>query len=254
MPRRKKRRKPYSPADWTSQRAKTRFPFSLFTNVKVFYVIGAIIMVGGLGVGALSRSVRSSSSSSSSNTVATPQSTAEVTPEPTAVSKTYSAPPPMSIDTTKKYSAVIKTDKGQFTVELLDDQAPQTVNDFVFLARQGFYDGLSFFYVNHDWSAETGDPTNSGTGGPGYDFPQEKPAPQETFARGDLGMVNGSQFFIAYRDLDPSAGQAGAGAGFTMFGRVVKGMDVVDSLTARNPSMRDAPPGDRILSIEINES
>jgi cyclophilin family peptidyl-prolyl cis-trans isomerase len=251
MPRRKKRRKPYSAADWTTQRAKARFPFSLFTNVKVFYVIGAVIMVGGLGVGALSRSVRSSSSS---NTLATPQATVEVTPEPTPVAKTYSAPPPFSIDTAKKYSAVIKTDKGDIKVELLDDEAPQTVNDFVFLARQGFYDGLSFFYVNPDWSADTGDPTNSGTGGPGYDFPEEKPAPQETFARGDLGMINGSQFFIAYRDLDPSAGQTGAGAGFTLFGRVVEGMDVVDSLTPRNPSMRDAPPGDRILSIEINET
>jgi cyclophilin family peptidyl-prolyl cis-trans isomerase len=249
MPRRKKRRKPYSAADWTSQRAKARFPFSLFTNVKVFYVIGALIMVGGLGIGAIARSTRSTSSSS---TVATPEA-GTPTPEATAVVKAYDAPPPLSLDTGKQYFADIETDKGSIRVELLANEAPETVNNFVFLARDGFYDGLSFFYVNPDWIAMAGDPSGSGEGGPGYDLPQENPEPQETFAQGDLGMVNGSQFFIAYRQLDASGAASQEGTGYTPFGHVVEGMDVLTSLTPRSPALTNAPPADHILTIKIEE-
>ena len=94
MPRRKKRRKPYSAADWTTGRAKTRFPFSLFTNVKVFYIIGAIIMVGGLGIGAIA--TNRGSSSTTDNQFVTPEA-AEGTPEPTPVVRTYDAPPPFTM-------------------------------------------------------------------------------------------------------------------------------------------------------------
>ncbi len=248
MPRRKKRRKPYSAADWTTQRAKARFPFSLFTNVKVFYVVGAIIMVGGLGIGAIARSGRSSSSSSQ---LATPEATPGA-PTPTPVVRTYDAPPPFTIDTQKQYSAIIKTDKGDIRVELLDDEAPQTVNNFVFLARDGFYDGLSFFFVDPSFEAQTGDPTGAGVGGPGYELPQENPT--DTFARGDLAMVNGSQFFIAYKDLDLSDVASEERRDFTPFGHVVEGMDVLESLTPRNPVMRDTSAADQILMIQIEES
>lgn len=248
MPRRKRRRKPYSAADWTTERAKARFPFSLFSNARVFYVLGTIIMVGGLGAGALATGM--GRRGSTSDAFVTPEAV-EATPEPTAVARVYEGPPSLSIDTEKQYFAVIETELGDIRVELLDDEAPQTVNNFVFLARDGFYDGLSFFFVNPDWTAMTGDPTGTGGGGPGYDLAQENPAPQEAFAGGDLGMVNGSQFFIAYKDLDPAAG--GEASEFTPFGRVVEGMDVLASLTPRNPAMRDAPPGDRILAIEIEE-
>ena len=248
MPRRKKRRKPYSAADWTTQRAKTRFPFSLFTNVKMFYIIGALIMVGGLGIGAIATNT---GGSSSNNQFVTPEA-AEGTPEPTPVVRTYDAPPPFTIDTQKQYSAIIKTDKGDIRVDLLDDEAPQTVNNFVFLARDGFYDGLSFFFVDPDFVAEAGDPTGAGVGGPGYDLPQEKPT--DTFAQGDLGMVNGSQFFITYKDLDLSGVASEERRDFTPFGHVVEGMDVLASLTPRNPALRDTSPADQILSIEIEES
>jgi cyclophilin family peptidyl-prolyl cis-trans isomerase len=250
MPRRKKRRKPYSPADWTSQRAKTRFPFSLFTNVKVFYVLGALIMVGGLGIGAIARTTRSSSSTS--NDVVTPGDETP-TPEATAVVRAYDGPPPLSIDTTKQYFADIETDKGVIRVKLLADEAPETVNNFVFLARDGFYDGLSFFYVNPDWIAMSGDPTSAGEGGPGYDLPQEKPEPQETFAKGDVGMVNASQFFIAYRNLDASSVASQESTGYTPFGHVVEGMDVLASLTPRSPTATDAAPADHIVTIKIEE-
>lgn len=249
MPRKKRRRKPYSPADWTTQRAKARFPFSLFSNVRMFYIIGAFIMVGGLGAGAIATGV-TRNSANSSNTFVTPEA-GETTPEPTAVVRTYDAPPSFSIDTGKQYFALIKTDKGDIRVELLDDEAPQTVNNFVFLARDGFYDGLSFFFVNPDFVAQTGDPTGAGTGGPGYDLPQEHPT--DALGQGDLGMVNGSQFFITYADLDLGGVASEERREFTPFGHVVEGMDVLALLTPRNPTMRDAPPGDLILSIEIEE-
>jgi cyclophilin family peptidyl-prolyl cis-trans isomerase len=248
MPRRKKRRKPYSAADWTTQRAKARFPFSLFTNVKVFYIVGALIMVGGLGIGAIARS----GGGSSSTVVATPGAETP-TPEATPVVQTYDGPPPLSLDTGKQYFADIETDKGTIRVELLADEVPETVNNFVFLARDGFYNGLSFFYVNTDWIALSGDPMGTGDGGPGYDLTQEKPEPQEDFAQGDLGMVNGSQFFIAYRDLDASSAASQEGVGFTRFGHVVEGMDVLASLTPRSPATTNAPLADHIVTITIEE-
>lgn len=249
MPRSKKRRKAYSAADWTTQRAKARFPFSLFSNARVFYVVGTLIMVGGLGAGALATGV--GRNGGTDNQFVTPEAVQE-TPEPTPVVRTYEAPPPLTIDTQKQYSAVIKTDKGDIRVELLDDEVPQTVNNFVFLARDGFYDGLSFFYVDPNFVAETGDPTGAGVGGPGYELPQENPT--DVFSEGDLGMVNGSQFFITYEDLDLSSVVSQERSEFTPFGHVVEGMDVLASLTPRNPTMPDPPPASEILSIEIEET
>lgn len=248
MPRRKKRRKPYSAADWTTQRAKARFPFSLFSNARIFYVVGTLIMVGGLGAGAIATGV---GRSTTTDTFATPEASGSVTPEATAEAQVFDAPPPLTIDTGKQYFATINTDKGEIRVELLADEAPETVNNFVFLAQEGFYDDLSFFFVDPAFVAQTGDPTGAGQGGPGYDLPQESPV--NTFTQGDLAMVNGSQFFITYQDLDLSGVAAQERSEFTPFGHVVEGMDVLASLTPRNPSMRDAPPADRIVSIDIEE-
>jgi len=255
-PPKKRRSKPYNAADWTTGRAKARFPFSLFRNVKLFYIIGALIMIG--SVAPITRFAGRSKSSAQ----ATPQATAETTPTPegtpqgtpTPTTQRYSGPPAMTIDTNKSYSAVIHTDKGDIKVELFAQQAPQTVNNFVFLARDGFYNGLNFFWVKPDFVAQTGDPEETGHGGPGYTIPDENSG--QPFQAGTLGMAKnpdqpnsgGSQFFITLTDQPQLNGE------FTSFGRVVAGMDVLSSLTPRDPPGADLPPGDKVLSIEIQES
>jgi len=155
----------------------------------------------------------------------------------------FTAPPPMTIDEGATYTATISTELGDITVELLSDQAPETVNNFVFLAEDGFYDGLLFHYVQPEFSAQAGDPTCSveapegvcrQDGGPGYDLDEQVSG---EFTAGTLGMVNGSQFFIALTEsnqFDQS----------TPFARVTSGLDVAEQLVANTP----------IESIEISQS
>jgi len=190
------------------------------------------------------------------------QQAGEVTPEPTPLQvKTYSSPPEMTIDTSKQYFAVIETKKGDIRLELFPDEASQTVNNFVFLARDGFYDGLTFHYVDPELAAQTGDPTCTtniavtciGEDGPGYTLPEETndmehDAGSVAMAEDKSQLTNGSQFFIALRNLPELEGRN------TVFGQVVEGMDVIQSLTPRDPRDRDAPPGDEILSVTIEES
>jgi len=256
-PSKRRRVKPYNSADWTTGRAKARFPFSLFKNIKLFYIVGGLIMVGSVGIGAFGVG----RSSSKPVPTATPQATAEgtVTPEgtpvgtPTPAAQRYSGPPAMTIDPSKSYSAVIHTDKGDITVQLDAQQAPQTVNNFVFLARDGFYNGLTFFWVKPGFVAQTGDPENTGHGGPGYTIPDENSG--MPFLAGTVGMAKksdeansgGSQFFITLTDQTQLNGE------FTSFGKVTGGMDVLLSLTPRDPPGADLPPGDKVLSIEILE-
>ena len=152
--------------------------------------------------------------------------------------------------------ATIKTAKGDIKVELLASEAPQTVSNFVFLARDGYYDGVTFHRVIKDFVAQAGDPTGTGIGGPGYTLPVERT--DEPFAAGILAMAkpeeagapnNGSQFFFTLAEEPTFAGK------FTVFGRVIEGMDVLQSLTERNPQLNaDLEPGDRIESIEIEET
>src|SRR6266516_2840510 len=116
--------------------------------------------------------------------------------------KRYSGPPAMVIDPAKKYTAAFHTQVGDFQVELFATQAPQTVNNFVFLAREGFYDGTTFHRVIKGFMAQGGDPTGTGTGGPGYKFGDEFSARKHE--RGSLSMANagpgtnGSQFFVCF--------------------------------------------------------
>ena len=118
------------------------------------------------------------------------------------MAKNYDAPPPMVIDATKRYVATISTDKGDIVIELFADKAPQTVNNFVFLARDGFYDGVTFHRVIKGFMAQGGDPTGTGTGGPGYRFSDEFDPSLRHSKPGMLSMANagpgtnGSQFFI----------------------------------------------------------
>lgn len=163
------------------------------------------------------------------------------------------APPSGALDTSKSYTAIFKTEKGDITVELFADRAPLTVENFVNLARAGFYDGTTFHRVINGFMAQGGDPTGTGTGGPGYQFGDEFHPSLRHDGAGVLSMANagpgtnGSQFFITHGPTPHLDDR------HSVFGKVIAGMDVVNSLRERDPQ-RDRQPGDRIETIEIRES
>jgi len=170
-------------------------------------------------------------------------SCATVSSEPTPINKpmSYSTPPPMTIDTSKQYTATIETEKGNLVLELFASDVPVTVNNFVFLAREGFYDGTTFHRVIPDFMAQGGDPTGTGTGGPGYKFADE--FTKHTHVTGALSMANsgpntnGSQFFITYAPQPHLDGK------HSVFGQLVDGMDVLKAI--KN--------GDAVVRITIEE-
>jgi peptidyl-prolyl cis-trans isomerase B (cyclophilin B) len=159
--------------------------------------------------------------------------------------KQYSAPPAMAIDTNKIYTATFKTSRGEIILELFAKDAPKTVNNFVTLVRDGFYDGLGFHRVIADFMIQGGCPEGSGRGGPGYRFEDEiRDRANQSHKPGVISMANagpatnGSQFFITHVDcsyLDDK---------HTVFGKVTAGKDVVDSVRQ----------GDKIESITITEA
>lgn len=162
-------------------------------------------------------------------------------------------PPTGDLDTSKAYNATFKTEKGDFTVELFSNEAPRTVENFINLARTGFYDDTTFHRVIPGFMAQGGDPTGTGTGGPGYRFEDEFHPERRHDDQGILSMANagpntnGSQFFITFA---PTPHLDGAHA---VFGKVTEGMDVVLSISERDPSS-SREPGDKINTIEITES
>ena len=165
----------------------------------------------------------------------------------------YDAAPPMTIDVNKKYFATFKmANGGEFVVELFADKAPVTVNNFVFLVQQGYYDGTTFHRVLEGFMAQGGDRTGTGTGSPGYQFEDE--FSDLTFDKaGLLAMANsgpdtnGSQFFITYGPTEHLNGL------HTIFGQVVEGMDVVNGLTRRDPQQNPTFEGDAIEMVTITE-
>ncbi|HRW47171.1 MAG: peptidylprolyl isomerase [Caldilinea sp.] len=166
----------------------------------------------------------------------------------------YTSAPDMTIDPSKFYYATIATELGDIKVQLYADRAPMTVNNFVFLAREGFYDNTTFHRVLQDFMAQAGDPTGTGMGGPGYNFADEF-WPGATFdRRGLLAMANagpgtnGSQFFITFAPTPWLDG------GHTIFGEVIEGDDVLSQITLRDPQGGATEPGDLIKSITIEES
>ena len=166
--------------------------------------------------------------------------------------KQYDAPPPLVIDPAKRYTATISTDQGDIVIELFADKAPTTVNNFVFLAREGFYDGVTFHRVIKGFMAQGGDPTGSGSGGPGYRFADEFHLALKHDQPGILSMANagpntnGSQFFITYRDTPHLDGK------HAVFGRVIEGMDVLQALPERDP-MGAREPGLAMNSVTVRE-
>ena len=173
-------------------------------------------------------------------------------PAPTPKPRNYSSPPPMAIDTSKQYTATIETEKGILELELFASDVPLTVNNFVFLAREGFYDGTTFHRVIQDFMAQGGDPTGTGTGNPGYYFDDE--FTEHTHIAGALSMANagpntnGSQFFITYVAVHQLDGK------HSVFGQLVKGMDILKAITPRDPNQKPQFEGDKIIRVTIRES
>mgnify|MGYP001025335500 CR=1 FL=1 len=157
--------------------------------------------------------------------------------------KQWDQPPEMTIDAAKRYRATIATNRGDIELELHPAHAPMTVNNFVFLAREGFYDDVIFHRVIGDFMIQTGDPTGTGRGGPGYRFRDETAGNPLVHDSGVISMANagpdtnGSQFFITHSPQPHLDGN------HTVFGRVIQGKDVVDSIQQ----------GDRMISVTVTE-
>jgi cyclophilin family peptidyl-prolyl cis-trans isomerase len=172
---------------------------------------------------------------------------------PTPTTKQYSSAPAMTIDKTKQYFATVKLCKGgEFTIQLYPDKAPITVNSFVFLAREGFFNGVTFHRVLENFMAQGGDPTGAGTGGPGYEFKNEdsdlKFDKAGVVAMANAGRdTNGSQFFITFVPTPDLNGN------YTIFGQVTSGMDVVNGITRRDPDTNPTFTGDAMQSVTITE-
>ena len=239
----------------------------------------AILLIAGFACSSSSESDTDSSTTAAA-AVPAPQPTAVPTVAPVAAptstpeppkTKSYDSPPEMTIDETKDYTAVFELEKGaSFTVDLYEQWAPITVNNFVFLANDGFYDGVTFHRVIPDFMAQSGDPTGTGSGGPGYTFENEFHKKARHNGPGILSMANrgmqngkgtnGSQFFITFVDTsfldgynsfsqEKDCNQSGESC-HSVFGKVTDGMDVVNAITVRDPSSATIP-GDIIKTIRI---
>ncbi len=187
--------------------------------------------------------------------------------------KQYDSPPAMAIDTSKSYTATIELEKGgEIVIELYADKAPMTVNNFVFLAREGYYDGVTFHRVIPGFMAQTGDPTGTGMGGPGYRFDDEFHPDLRHDSPGIVSMANagiqsgrgtnGSQIFLTFvatptlDGLNPDGSEKNCAdrmvSCHSVFGKVVEGMDVLLGISERDPQTARTP-GDAMKTITISE-
>jgi peptidylprolyl isomerase len=204
-----------------------------------------------------------SKTAAASNTVAaTPNCAAPTVDSGVPNMKTYAAAPAMTIDPSKTYIATVKTVRGDFTITLRPDLAPKHVNSFVFLARDSYFDHVTFHRVLPGFVAQAGDQTGTGSGSPGYTLPAEF-ATSVPYTRGVVGMARlgndinsaGSQWFVTLQNSTNPAGYTQLDGQYTIFGQVTSGMDVVDCLTPRDPSQNpNAAAGDKIITITIAES
>ena len=242
----KRRRKRYQPGSAYAGHVRPTGIFALFGNVRLFYFVGMAIMLGSLGIGGLYGSSlfgggggHGGGGHQNARGFNLPDEESGQAPDAKEDAldrnvRQYGAPPLLTIDPAGQYVATLMTEEGDIKIELFAGRVPQTVNNFVFLARDGFYDGLPFHVVFSGFSAQAGDPTGTGAGGPGYELSQEAPGP---FQRGFVGMANASQFFIALTGDEQFAG-------YTPFGRVTAGIEVAERLRQ----------GDLIESVDIREA
>lgn len=227
-----------------------RIKLSMKNRLLMLFLISIIIALAACNVATAKKESAGQSGSASSQ----PQST--TTTEGGRVIKQYNAPPSISIDTNAKYTAKMKTNKGTITIELFAKDAPKTVNNFVFLAKDGYYENVKFHRIIKGFMIQGGDPTGTGAGGPGYKF-EDEPVTKD-YSPGTIAMANagpntnGSQFFImdAKTDLPKN---------YTIFGQVTEGIDVVHTIantpvTAGRSGERSTPSENIVIeSIEITE-
>ena len=242
----KKRRKRYQPGSAYAGDVRPAGILGVIGGaamMKAVFLVMALALTGGGLYGIFGTGVFSNNQDNLAGFNLPPDRRPTATPSGSTVEpKQYASAPAMTIDTSKTYTATISTALGDIQLELDASAAPQTVNNFVFLARDGFYDGLVFHQVEPGFDVQAGDPSClaglesscRGDGGPGYDLPQEGAG---DFAQGTAGMANGSQFFIALTASEQFSG-------FTPFARVVAGLDVAERLVV----------GTEIESVQITES
>ncbi len=169
------------------------------------------------------------------------------------MTKQYDSAPELTIDSARSYQATLDTNHGEIVIEFDPARSPLTVNNFVFLARDGFYDGVVFHRVIENFMIQGGDPTGTGRGGPGYRFRDEIEG-QGTYSRGTVAMANagpntnGSQFFICHADV-------GLPHSYTIFGQVTSGMETVDSIATQDTDDSDRPRSDAVINrVTVAES
>jgi len=232
----------------------------MYKNAKLRIIAGSFVtlLVTSLACSILSPTPIVSDSISTEPTVSPVQTTSELTSACSAfdsipASASYPTAPDLLIDTDGKYFATVKmANGGEFKIELYADKAPITVNSFVFLACKGFFNGITFHRVLEGFMAQGGDPTGTGAGGPGYEFVNEDSDlvfdKAGVLAMANAGRdTNGSQFFITFSPADFLNG------GYTIFGQVINGMDVVNSITRRDPDQNPTFKGDAIESVTITK-
>ena len=237
-------------------RPKPGFPMNLLTDIRWFSIVGLVAVVAMIFTAILFQAGGGPSASDVPETptptvtpTPDPNATPTPSPEPTKAPLRFTAAEQVVDAATKTYKATIKTDKGEVVITLYADKAPNTVNSFVFLAQRGFFDGIKFHRVVADFVVQTGDPTGTGSGGPGYETEQEKT--DLTNKRGFVSMARaagstkfGSQFFINLKDNPALDTDAPNQARFYPFGEVTSGMDVVARIAQ----------GDVIRSLTITEA
>lgn len=225
-------------------RARKRLITRIIGIVLVVLVVAVITFVI---YSTLKKSITANQSPTGSNSTLTPGG-----PTPVLIgTKQYASAPPLMIDVSKQYFATVQMERGgEFVIQLYPEKAPITVNSFVFLAEQGFFDGVTFHRVLAGFMAQGGDPTGTGGGGPGYKFLNESNDlnfdKAGVIAMANAGRnTNGSQFFITF-------GPAGLSENdYTIFGQVISGMDVVNNITLRDPTQNPGFTGDIIKNITI---
>lgn len=237
---------------------KPGFPMSLLGNIRLFAIIGVVVIISFVVVAFLSNRANNTAAEADLPTP-TPTSSATVDPSAspsasaTANPKQFTAAEQV-IDATKQYTATLKTSKGDIVIKLYADKAPNTVNSFVFLAQKGYFDGITFHRVVKNFVVQSGDPTGSGSGGPGYSTaqePNEIPNKRGTITMAKVGNAKdfGSQFFINLKD-NPSLDYNTSNP-FFPFGEVTSGMEVVDAI-ANSPVSGEKPnPAITINSVTI---
>ncbi len=234
---------------------------SALVVVGIFAVLGYVLFAssGNNTVGTASSGAVDPATTAAASTAAT----SETAGQPAVVAGDVAArndkyaqqgPPPLTIDPAKTYTATITTPRGDIDVKLRPDLAPETVNNFVFLAREGFYDGVTWHRVLENFMAQTGDPTGTGGGGPGYTIKDEFSSNISFDKPGLLAMAKtsapnsaGSQFFITTAPATWLDGQ------YTIFGEVTKGQDIVNAIPLRDPDQSPTTPGEQIVKVTVNE-